>query len=92
MANTPAIPFHTKVRVRTNDPAKARINGMLGYIGGVTERPMDDGRFGYGVFIYELARVWSCREAELELTGEVDEQRVRIAEQQRLRLAAKNSG
>ena len=92
MADNPAIPFHAKVRVRSASPKTREINGRLGYIAGITERPLDDGCFGYGVFIYDLSRVWSCTEAELEPTGEVDEQSVRNAELQRQRLAAKNAG
>jgi len=92
MPDVPSIPFHAKVRVQTADPAKAKINGRLGRIAGRTEQPNDDGRYGYGVFIYDLARVWCCNEAELEVTGEFDEDAVRISEQQRLRLAAKNAG
>src|SRR4051812_23982871 len=92
MADTPAIPFHAKVRVRSASPGTREIEGRLGRIAGKTEQPNEDGRYGYGVFIYDLARVWCCNEAELEVTGEFDEDAIRISEQQRLRLAAKNAG
>ncbi|HEX4796663.1 MAG TPA: hypothetical protein VH370_22920 [Humisphaera sp.] len=91
MADMPSIQFHAMVRVRTADPAKAKINGRLGRIAGKTEQRNDDGRYGYGVFIYDLAGVWCCNDAELEVTGEFDEDAIRISEQQRLRLAAKNA-
>jgi hypothetical protein len=87
----PTISFHAKVRVRSINPATREIDGHLGCVAGITERPLDDGHFGYGVFIYDLARVWCCAEAELEPTGEMDEQQVRVAEEQRKRLAAKNA-
>jgi hypothetical protein len=90
MGDVPFIPIHAKVRVQTADPAKAPINGRRGRIAGKTERPNEDGRYAYGVFIYDLARVWCCEEAELQVTGEFDEDAVRISEQQRLQLAARN--
>jgi hypothetical protein len=89
MDTKPAISFHAKVRVRSANPATREIDGRLGYVAGITERPMDDGHFGYGVFIYEFSRVWCCAEAELEPTGERDEQSVRNAEEQRTRHLAK---
>jgi hypothetical protein len=92
MADTPAIPFHAKVRIRSASPGTREIDGRLGYVAGITEGPLDDGRFGYGVFIYDLSRVWCCAEAELEPTGEIDEQSVRNTELQRARLAEKNAG
>lgn len=92
MDTQPKISFHAKVYVRSIDPANHEIDGRLGYVAGITEHPLDDGHFGYGIFIYELSRVWCCTEAELEPTGELDEQRVRTAEEQRKRLAAKNVG
>jgi hypothetical protein len=92
MADVPFIPFHAKVRVKTADPAKAPINGRLGRIAGMTERPNDDGRFGYGVFVYDLAEVRCCNEAELDVTGELDEDALRMSEEHRVRLAAKHAG
>jgi hypothetical protein len=89
LADTPGIPFHAKVRVRSQSPRSREIDGCLGYVAGISDDPLDDGRFGYGVFIYDLSRVWCCAEAELEPTGEVDEQAVRNAELQNQRLAAK---
>jgi Immunity protein 31 len=68
----PTFPFYLKVRVRSPDPRKKEIDGRLGYIAGITESPNDDGHFGYGIFIYDLARVWCCDERELESTGEMD--------------------
>jgi hypothetical protein len=88
----PTISFHAKVRVRSANPATREIDGQLGYVAGITEMPLDDGHFGYGVFIYEFGRVWSCAEAELEPTGERDEESVRNAEEQRKRLSAKGEG
>ncbi len=92
MADTPAIPFHAKVRVRSASPGTRKIDGRLGYVAGITERPLKEGQFGYGVFVYDLERVWCCAEAELEPTGEVDEEAVRNSELQRQRLAAKHAG
>jgi hypothetical protein len=91
MADTPAIAFHAKVRVRSASAGTLEIDGRLGYVAGVTERPLDDGGFGYGVFIYDLSRVWCCTGAELEPTGEVDEQAARNSELQRQRLAARHT-
>lgn len=91
MAGNPAVPFHAKVRVRSASQETREIDGRLGYVAGITERPCDDGSFGYGVFIYESSRVWCCSEAELEPTGEVDEQAVRNSELQHQRLSANHA-
>jgi hypothetical protein len=92
MDTKPTIPFHAKVRVRSVNPATCEIDGHLGYVAGITETPLEDGHFGYGVFIYDFARVWCCAEVELEPTGELDEQSVQNAEEQRQRLSAKGAG
>jgi hypothetical protein len=89
MDTKPTIPFHAKVRVRSASPATREIDGRLGHIAGITGTPLDDGHFGYGVFIYDLSRVWCCAEAELEPTSQVDEEMVRRSEEHRKRLAAK---
>ena len=54
MADTPNIPFHSKVRIRSASHETREIDGRLGYVAGITARSLDDGRFGYGygVFIY----------------------------------------
>jgi hypothetical protein len=91
MDDKPSIWFHAKVRVRSNRPATCEIDGRLGYVAGITERPEEDGHFGYGVFIYDLGRVWCCTETELEPTGATDEQAVRSSEEQRKRLAEWNT-
>ena len=92
MADVPFIPFHAKARVQTADPAKAPTNGRSVRIAGKTKQPNKDGRYGCGVVIYDLARAWCCNEAKLEVSGEFDDDAIRIPEQQRLRLAAKYSG
>jgi len=92
MADTPTVPLHAKVRIRSATPATREIDGRLGYVAGITEHRIDDGRFGYGIFIYDLSRVWMCAEAELEPMGAVNEQAARNSEVQRQRLAAKPAG
>jgi hypothetical protein len=92
MDTKPTISFHAKVRVRSINPTTREIDGRLGYVCGITERPLVDGHFGYGVYIYDFARAWCCAEAELEPTGEQDEQSVRNTEEQRKRLLAKGAG
>ncbi|MBA4188125.1 MAG: hypothetical protein C0467_08910 [Planctomycetaceae bacterium] len=62
--------WYEKVRVNTADPKKAPIHGELGAILGKTQS--DDGSWSYGVFIYNVSRVWSCCEGELVDTGEFD--------------------
>ena len=63
------IPFHAKVLVRSKRAITQEIDGLLGYVAGITEHPDEQGKFGYGVFIYDFERVWCCEENELELTG-----------------------
>jgi len=87
----PSIPFHAKVRIRSINPGTSKINGLLGYVAGISESPESDGHYGYGVFVYELKRVWCCAEAELEPTGELDEQSVKNAKLQNERLALKEA-
>jgi hypothetical protein len=62
--------FFERVRVVTRDPTKAAIDGLLGAILGKVQN--EDGSWCYGVFIYDLNRVWYCSEAELVSTGEFD--------------------
>ena len=58
------------MRIASSDPAKATIDGQLGAILGKAQA--EDGGWWYGVFSYELERVWYCSEAELVSTGEFD--------------------
>jgi hypothetical protein len=92
MADAPAIPLHVKVRIRSASDVTRLIDGRLGYVAGITAGPLDDGRFGYGVFLYDFSRVWCCSEGELEPTGDVDDQAVRNSERQRQRLATNHAG
>ena len=62
--------WYERVRVVTADPAKAAIAGLLGAVLGKAQG--DDGRWSYGVFVYDEQRVWSCWENELAPTGEFD--------------------
>lgn len=62
--------WYEKVRVTTADPAKVTIHGKLGAILGKAEA--DDGRWSYGVFVYDERIVWCCWEDELNHTGEFD--------------------
>ncbi len=87
MTARPNLPFHLKVRVRSNRPTTQAIDGRLGYVAGITETTDDKGRFQYGIFIYDLARVWMCSENECESTGELDAEAVRRSEDQRRRLS-----
>lgn len=91
MTAKPSLPFHLKVRVRSKGPATREIDGRLGYVAGITETPDDDGRFGYGIFIYDLARVWMCSEGECESVGEFDSEAVKRSEEQARRLAQTDS-
>jgi Immunity protein 31 len=62
--------WYERVRVATPDSAKAAIDGKLGAVVGKAQA--DDGRWSYGVFVYEEQVVWSCWEDELICTGEFD--------------------
>jgi hypothetical protein len=62
--------WYEKVRVVSMDPSKASISGEMGAILGKAQG--DDGRWSYGVFIYNAGVVWSCWEDELTSTGEFD--------------------
>ena len=62
--------FYERVRVVSRDPAKGAINGRLGAVLGKAED--ESGSWWYGVFVYELDRVWYCSEDELTSTGEFD--------------------
>jgi hypothetical protein len=62
--------WYERVRVASADPAKAAISGQLGAVVGKAQD--EDGRWSYGVFVYERRRVWSCREDELVSAGEFD--------------------
>jgi hypothetical protein len=91
MDSRPSIPFHAKVRIRSRNSGTRKIDGMLGYIEGISEHHDSDGQYVYGVFVYELERVWCCAESELEPTGELDEQSVRNEKLQVERIAKKNT-
>ena len=62
--------WYERVRVTTADPVKAAIVGKLGAVLGKARG--DDGRWSYGVFVYDDQVVWSCWEDELVATGEFD--------------------
>jgi hypothetical protein len=62
--------WYERVRVTTADPAKAAVDRKLGAVIGKTQG--DDGRWSYGVFVYDHQTVWSCWEDELVPTGEFD--------------------
>lgn len=89
MATIPTFSFHTQVLVRSKRPATRDIDGLLGYVAGISERPDESGHFEYAIFLYDLKRAWCCEEAELESTGEVDDESVRRSEEQARRLASK---
>ena len=86
----PGLSFHVKVRVISQDPRKREIDGLLGYVAGITETPDDDGTFGYGIFIYNLGIVWYCLEHECEPTGDIGLEAVRSSEEHRKRLALRD--
>ena len=78
--------WYERVRVATADPAKAAIDGKVGAVLGKAQG--DDGRWSYGVFVYDERVVWSCREDELAPTGEFDrresfysDQSIRVSKQ-----------
>lgn len=62
--------WYEKVRVNSDDPARAQINGELGVVLGKAQA--DDGSWTYGVHVYRTQIVWSCCEDELTATGEFD--------------------
>lgn len=62
--------WYEQMPVATADPAKAAIDGQLGAILGKAQG--EDGRWSYGVFVYNQRLVWSCSENELAPTGEFD--------------------
>lgn len=70
MAESPfRFDFDEVVRVVSDDPELAGINGERGVVVGKGE---DASAPGYGVFIYREERVWSVEERDLEPTGEWD--------------------
>ncbi|MFO0960185.1 MAG: Imm31 family immunity protein [Isosphaeraceae bacterium] len=87
MPAKPTFPFHTKVFVRSKRPVTRHLDGRLGYVAGITEQPDGNGHFTYGIFLYDIRRLWCCKEDELESTGEVDLQAVQCSEEQARRLA-----
>jgi protein-S-isoprenylcysteine O-methyltransferase Ste14 len=77
--------FDEVVRIVSDDPALASIDGERGVVVGRGEDPEQP---GYAVFVYREARVWSVEEADLKPTGETDPRpepthavRVRVDEQ-----------
>lgn len=62
--------WYERVRVITCDPAKSAIDGQIGAVCGKAQG--DDGRWSYGVYVYNERMVWSCWEDELDSTGEFD--------------------
>jgi protein-S-isoprenylcysteine O-methyltransferase Ste14 len=61
--------FDEVVRIVSDDPELASINGERAVVVGRGEDPEQR---GYGVLVYRDARVWSVEEADLEPTGETD--------------------
>jgi hypothetical protein len=92
MRAIPSVPFHARVRVRSKSPQTRDIDNRLGYVAGITDELQGNGQFGYGIFIYDLARVWCCDESELEPTGEFDHEAIARAEGQKKRLAQERLG
>jgi hypothetical protein len=89
MSSKPAIAFHTQIRIRSKCPATSELDGLTGYVASIGEEPDGDGRYSYGVFVYELSRLWCLREDELEPTGDLDEQAVANFKAQTERLRRK---
>jgi hypothetical protein len=83
----PKLPFHLKLRVHSKRPATREIDGRLGYVSGITDAPGEDGRFEYGILIYDFGRGWVCSEDECESIGELDVEAVKRSEEQGRRLA-----
>ena len=69
MIPKPRFAFYEKVRIRTNDPAKAHLNGEVGAVIGRTETE-DRTSWYYAVSLDKQHRVWCFDEHELEPTGE----------------------
>ncbi|HEX2093758.1 MAG TPA: hypothetical protein VHG28_15255 [Longimicrobiaceae bacterium] len=61
--------FNEIVRVVSDDPELAPINGERGVVLGRTDDPT---AAAYGVFIYRDEEVWHVEERDLEPTGEMD--------------------
>lgn len=61
--------FDEIVRVVSDDPELADINGELGSICGRTEDPAYP---EYGIFIYRDSEVWQVEERYLESTGKME--------------------
>jgi hypothetical protein len=61
--------FDDVVRVASDDPELAPVNGERGVIVG---RGEDASQPGYAVFIYSIQRVWCVEEHEIRPTGERD--------------------
>ncbi len=64
----PKFQFYEYVRVVSDDPALAEVNGERGAILGRSED--EDGGFGYAVLIGRDGICWSVDEADLQATGE----------------------
>lgn len=62
--------WYEQVQVTSADPAKGEINGKLGAILGKAQS--EDGRWTYGVYIYDQKIIWSCENGELSPTGNFD--------------------
>jgi hypothetical protein len=62
--------WYEQVRVESTEIAKDEINGKLGAILGKAQG--EDGRWTYGVYIYDQGLVWSCTDEELSPTGKFD--------------------
>lgn len=64
----PKFQFYQYVRVVSDDPALAEINGERGAILGRSED--ENGGYGYAVLIGRDGICWSVDEADLQATGE----------------------
>ena len=62
--------FDEVVRIVTDDPELAEVNGERGVVLGRTEEGLAP---GYGVFVYRAQEVWCVEEADIEATGEFDQ-------------------
>ncbi len=61
--------FYERVRIASEDPSLAEIQGELGAILG---RGEDEAHRAYAVYIYATEICWSVSEDDLEPTGEFD--------------------
>ena len=77
MSTRPRFEFFEVVRVQTSTPESSlrQVNGKLGVVSG--RACTDDGRWSYGVFIYDDEVCWSVWEEELVSTGSFEDPHIR---------------